>query len=259
MKNVNTTETLETLEAQSEGSVQGDARRAARKLHPVLLMWLGTRAHLFMEQPARGSDLVNKAAEHGDVKKIRAAFPQTSLETAVKMAWVVWRARQVQFWTRNLDRDTYAKDGNLTVLVHKGVNTVTWEQAVQHADAREDSDTHNLAMERRARYYTAQEKRREEEEAIALTIGAVDLRKPAQGDEDKAEIDRLSAQKVGENNEQPRDNNDGRVARQQELRTKRVNEEKIAAKTAVKPIRRSKKPVQGLVQRITAKANAAKK
>lgn len=172
------TEMLETTEEQEHKAQETFAQerkevtRSGNKLHPVLFAWLVSKAALFSDRP-KGGDLVNHPEDHLDVRRIRHNIPQISLETAVKMAWLVWRAAQVQFWTRDLNRDTYAKtDEGIEVKIHNGVNTMTWEEALNSAQDR-DGD-HDVAFERRAEYYRRREESQEREESIALTLTGAD-------------------------------------------------------------------------------------
>jgi hypothetical protein len=204
----NQTEVLQTAEEKNEetqAQETAEHRQTAaerRKLHPVLFSWLTGKQELFIG-PVRG-DLGKHAKDHPHVKAIIKQIPSCSVETATKMAWLVWRAGQVQFWTRSLDKDTYSTQNGIPTLIHRGTNTLDWEESLYAAELRDESPEHEKAFARRAKFYADQDARREEEESIALTLLAVNTTKEPMSHADSDEAARATEEKKQELAEQPR-------------------------------------------------------
>ena len=172
--------TQQTIAEEKEAAHQ--ERKDRRRLHPVLLSWLQAQTRL-METPAplKGSDgkalpfdLFDHASCHPDVAQLKK-LPGMTEGVAVSMAWTLWRARQLLFWSRNLAKDTVILEQHegitIPVTKHRGVDTISWTQALEHADARDEF--HDLIMERRAASRKRRAVQEQEQTAIALLISGL--------------------------------------------------------------------------------------
>lgn len=214
-------ENAEDLAMQEAESVRIDEKVASQDrkgvIPLVIVQHFATCASKYHSAPGTGQlDTPENAAKHPDVIQIQRDFPGVSLQAATTAAWLLWRARQVEFWTMDLRKNRVTKVQGGADLVQRGTPTHSWDACLDAAYLGKNSQVHELAFARRAKFYEAQAAQRDEWETIALTLKGTD------------------GVQIGAPEDVKRDAQLDQADRQADFRAQRETEEKLEATSAGK-------------------------